>query len=165
MKQNSVKTPAKGQAKITAFFQNRPTPNSSKRQEDNQNEDPDIENREIDEPGRVKEPTKKNPVQLKEGQKEVSVPTVFIDDDDEDQDKNDNDKNKAVRDDDYDSDEVQKPRDKSKRATEDPWSDDSPKIRRKSVQKRRKPAPEGDEIVEDGIIGMKVRSPNNSGLD
>lgn len=160
MKQNSVKTPAKGQSKITAFFVNRPTPKPSKPKEENQNEDPDIENREIDDSKHVKEEPEKSLVEQKE---KHSVPTVFIDDDDEDQDKID-DKNKAVRDDDYDSDEVQKPRDKSKRAAEDPWSDDSPKLKRKWVQKKRKPA-ESDEIVEDGIIGMKVRSPNNSGLD
>lgn len=149
------------QLKITSFFQDqkpslpkspsKPEKKEAKEKEQQQEDDLDIENQPLE---KSKELPRKVVKQTKVKEEKV-IATVVIADDDSDVD--DVDDKKAVSDDDYDSDEVQKPRDKSKRSAESAWLEDTPDG--KWNQKRKKPDARGD--VEDGIIGMKVRSPTN----
>lgn len=102
------------------------------------------------------EPTKVDKIELADSSDEVEnvkqddVPMIVIDHQVKDQ---------VVDDDDYDSDEVQKPRSKSKPRFDTPFAKVRPaKSPATSASTNRTPkAPK----LEDGIIGMKVRSPTN----
>lgn len=148
------------QLKITSFFQDqkpslskspsKPEEKGEKEKKQQQGDDLDIENRPLEESKELPKEAIK-PAKVKE---EKVIETLEIIDDSDVDDVNDK---KPVSDDDYDSDEVQKPRNKSKRSAESAWLEDTPTG--KGTQKRNKPDDRDD--VEDGIIGMKVRSPTN----